>query len=143
MCPPFLFFMSGITSLIMRITPKKFVSNTFFISSMGMLSTGPTRPIPALLTAQGREKKGDRKEIRFYKKHYKLIVQHGEDVFYPLRTSTCRSLIPLIHCLTDSSLQTSSTASERVFPYASPAASTSLSLRFRSRIVAITLNRCT
>lgn len=50
MCPERLFFMSGITSLIMRTTPKKLVSNTFFISSMLMLSTGPNRPTPALLT---------------------------------------------------------------------------------------------
>lgn len=139
MCPPLRFFMSGMTSLIMRITPKKLVSNTFFISSMGMLSSGPTRPIPALLTVHRRKK------IRFdtrKKRQTRNSVRHCEDAFYPLRTSTCRSLIPLMHCLTDSSLQTSRTASERVFPYASPAASTSLSLRFRSRIVAITVNRC-
>lgn len=139
MCPPFRFFMSGMTSLIMRITPKKLVSKTFFISSMGMLSSGPTRPIPALLTVRRRKK------IRFYvrkKRQTSNSARHCEDVFYPLRTSTCRSLIPLIHCLTDSSLQTSRTARERVFPYASPAASTSLSLRFRSRIVAITVNKC-
>lgn len=60
MCPPLLFFISGITSLIMRITPKKFVSNTFFISSMGMLSNGPTRPIPALLTGQEKIRKQGR-----------------------------------------------------------------------------------
>lgn len=139
MCPPFRFFMSGMTSLIMRITPKKLVSKTFFISSMGMLSSGPTRPIPALLTVRRRKK------IGFYvrkKRQASNSARHCEDVFYPLRTSTCRSLIPLIHCLTDSSLQTSRTARERVFPYASPAASTSLSLRFRSRIVAITVNKC-
>ncbi len=69
MCPPFLFFISGITSLTMRITPKKLVSNTFFISSMGMLSTGPTRPIPALLT--GQEKKKETKKTR-----KKLSNQH-------------------------------------------------------------------
>lgn len=67
-------------------------------------------------------------------------MQCCESGFHPLRTSTCRSLIPLIHSLTDSSLHTSRTARERVFPYASPAASTSLSLRFRSRMVAITGN---
>lgn len=50
MCPERLFFMSGITSLIMRTTPKKLVSNTLFISSMLMLSTGPSKPTPALLT---------------------------------------------------------------------------------------------
>lgn len=50
MCPERLFFMSGITSLIMRTTPKKLVSNTCFISSMLMLSTGPSKPTPALLT---------------------------------------------------------------------------------------------
>lgn len=50
MCPERLFFMSGITSLIMRTTPKKLVSNTSFISSMLMLSTGPSKPTPALLT---------------------------------------------------------------------------------------------
>lgn len=49
-CPERLFFMSGITSLIMRTTPKKLVSNTCFISSMLMLSTGPSKPTPALLT---------------------------------------------------------------------------------------------
>lgn len=50
MCPSRLLFMSGITCLIMRTTPKKLVSKTFFISSILMHSTGPTRPIPALLT---------------------------------------------------------------------------------------------
>lgn len=52
MCPERLFFMSGITSLIMRTTPKKLVSNTCFISSMLMLSTGPSKPTPALLTVR-------------------------------------------------------------------------------------------
>ncbi|TNN49236.1 hypothetical protein EYF80_040534 [Liparis tanakae] len=66
-----------------------------------------------------------------------------QDALYSLRTSTWRSLMPLTHCWTDSSLQTSSTARDRVFPYASPAASTSLSLRFRSRIVATTTNSIT
>lgn len=69
------------------------------------------------------------------------VEQQDEDIFYSLRTSTCRSLMPLIHCLTDSSLHTSSTARKRVFPYVSPAASSNLSLRFRSRIVAMTVNR--
>lgn len=64
MWPPRRFFMSGITSLIMRMTPKKLVSNTFFISSMGMLSTGPTRPMPALLTAQETEASGAAFELK-------------------------------------------------------------------------------
>lgn len=58
MCPPLLFFISGITSLIIRITPKKLVSNTLFISAILMLSTGPTRPIPALLTREREEEEG-------------------------------------------------------------------------------------
>ena len=52
MWPDLRFFMSGITSLIMRTMPKKFVSNTFFISSILMLSMGPRSPIPALLTEE-------------------------------------------------------------------------------------------
>lgn len=59
MCPPLLFFISGITSLIIRITPKKLVSNTLFISAILMLSTGPTRPIPALLTREREEEEGE------------------------------------------------------------------------------------
>ncbi|TNN39810.1 hypothetical protein EYF80_050025 [Liparis tanakae] len=64
MCPERLFFMSGITSLIMRTTPKKLVSNTLFISSMLMLSTGPSRPTPALLTGR-KHTGGDIKRSSF------------------------------------------------------------------------------
>lgn len=55
-----------------------------------------------------------------------------------LRMSMWRSFMLLMHCLTDSSLQTSSGSNMRVFPYVSPAASTNLSFFFRSRMVAIT-----
>ncbi len=55
-----------------------------------------------------------------------------------LSMSICRSLMLSTHCLTDSSLQTSSVSRDRVLPYASPAASTNLSFRFRSRIVPMT-----
>ncbi|TNN39809.1 hypothetical protein EYF80_050024 [Liparis tanakae] len=51
-------------------------------------------------------------------------------VSHSLRMSTWRSLTLLTHCLTDSSLHTSSGSSVSVSPYASPAASRSLSFFF-------------
>lgn len=72
MCPERLFFMSGITSLIMRTTPKKLVSNTLFISSMLMLSTGPSKPTPALLT--------DRKTHKHTDDTHCLYLQHCNSV---------------------------------------------------------------
>ncbi len=59
-------------------------------------------------------------------------------VLYSLSMSICRSLMLSTHCLTDLSLQTSSVSRDRVLPYTSPAASTNLSFRFRSRIVPMT-----
>ena len=59
-------------------------------------------------------------------------------VLYSLRISTWRSFTLSRHSLTDSSLHTSRGSSARVFPYASPAASTSLAFFFRSRMVAMT-----
>lgn len=59
-------------------------------------------------------------------------------VSHSLRISIWRSLTLLMHCLTDSSLHTSSGSNIKVLPYASPAASTSLSFFFRSRMVAMT-----
>lgn len=59
-------------------------------------------------------------------------------VSHSLRISIWRSLTLLMHCLIDSSLHTSSGSNIKVFPYASPAASTSLFFFFRSRMVAIT-----
>lgn len=58
MWPDCLLFMSGMTSFIMRTVPKKLVSNTLFISSMLMLSTGPSKPTPALLTGKSERKDG-------------------------------------------------------------------------------------
>ncbi len=57
---------------------------------------------------------------------------------HSLSMSICRSLMLSTHCLTDSSLQTSSVSRDRVLPYVSPAASTNLSFLFRSRIVPMT-----
>lgn len=59
-------------------------------------------------------------------------------VSHSLRISIWRSFTLLMHCLTDSSLHTSSGSNVNVLPYASPAASTSLSFFFRSRMVAMT-----
>lgn len=141
MCPPLLLFMSAITSFMTRIVPKTLVSKTLFISSIEMHSTGPTMPIPALLTFWRRKQRND-KGCNWCLFRFSPAVKGtacwGKVLL--LRTSTCRSLMPSIHCLMDSSLQTSSTAKESVSPYASPAASTSLSLRARSRIVAITVD---
>lgn len=167
MCPALRLFMSGMTSLIMRMVPKKLVSNTIFIWSRLMLSTGPSNPTPALFTAgrvrgdglqcdwltilgQGQclhacalklmckgntrfhwSLQGEASDVQSvaYTSHYRWDL---------LRMSMCLSWTLLMHCLTESSLHTSRACSVRVFPNASPAACTSLSFFFRSRMVAIT-----
>lgn len=57
MWPFFLLFMSGRTSFSNRTNPKKLVSITVFISSIGWHSMGPIRPISALLTVRERHSK--------------------------------------------------------------------------------------
>lgn len=149
MCPERLLFMSGMTSLIMRTTPKKLVSNTCFMSSRLRASMGPTRPTPALLTTNTQMNSGWswrlKRETDAQIHHLNLSTDEQKPAetdlcvcVNSLSMSICRSLTLSTHCLTDSSLQTSSVSRDRVRPYASPASSTNLSFRFRSRIVAMT-----
>ena len=49
--PPSCARMCGRTALVIRITPKKFTSNTRWACSMELSSAAPPAPTPALLTS--------------------------------------------------------------------------------------------